>query len=124
MIRLKRIDFDEPNARNTDLETSHEAARDATFKASKHRIFALDALNRFGPLTDFELATRTGLQQTSIGKRRKECQDAGLVTVLLGASGEKIKRPAPSGSSALVWVLTAEGSLYLTNLAKKGGEHD
>jgi predicted transcriptional regulator len=107
------IDFNDPNARNTDPETSHGAAEDATFKASKHRVLALKTLHRFGPLTDFELAFRTGLQQTSIGKRRKECQDAGLVTTLLGVNGEKVKRPAPSGSSALVWTLTAEGNLYV-----------
>jgi predicted transcriptional regulator len=106
-------DFTEPNARNTDPETSHEAAEDASFKASKHRVLTLKTLDRFGPLTDFELASRTGLQQTSIGKRRKECQDAGLVTNLFTSEGAKAKRPAPSGSNALVWTLTPEGILYV-----------
>lgn len=106
-------EFTDPNARNTDPETSHEAAEDASFKASKHRILALKTLHRFGPLTDFELASRTGLQQTSIGKRRKECQDAGLVANLFTPEGAKAKRPAPSGSNALVWTLTPEGILYV-----------
>jgi predicted transcriptional regulator len=106
--------FNEPNARDSDPETSHEAAEDAKFKASKHRLLALTTLRRFGPLTDFELASRTGIQQTSIGKRRKECQDAGLVTGLVDANGQKVKRPAPSGSSALVWTLTQEGITYAT----------
>lgn len=107
------IDFDEPNARDTDPETSHEAAEDAKFKASKHRLLAMTTLSRFGPLTDFELAARTGIQQTSIGKRRKECQDAGLVTALVTADGSKVKRPAPSGSNAIVWTLTPEGTQYV-----------
>jgi predicted transcriptional regulator len=106
--------FNEPNARDSDPETSHEAAEDAKFKASKHRLLALTTLRRFGPLTDFELASRTGIQQTSIGKRRKECQDAGLVAGLVDANGQKVKRPAPSGSSALVWTLTQEGITYAT----------
>jgi predicted transcriptional regulator len=106
-------EFNEPNARSTDPETSHGAAEDASFRASKHRVLALKTLDRFGPLTDFELASRTGLQQTSIGKRRKECQDAGLVANLFTPEGTKAKRPAPSGSNALVWTLTPEGILYV-----------
>lgn len=110
---MEIVDFNQPNARGTDPETSHEAAKDATFKATKNCVLALKTLHRFGPLTDFELASRTGLQQTSIGKRRKDCQDAGLVTNLLKENGEKVKRPAPSGSSALVWTLTEKGNIWL-----------
>lgn len=112
---MENADFNQPNARGTDPETSHEAAKDATFRATEHCIRALEMLYRFGPLTDFELASRTGLQQTSIGKRRKDCQDAGLVTNLLKETGEKVKRPAPSGSSALVWTLTDKGNTWLTS---------
>jgi hypothetical protein len=114
------IDFPAPNARNTDYETSHEAAADASFKASKHRLFALGALYTYGALTDYELAARTGLQQNSIGKRRKDCQDAGLVTVLMDVNGGKVRRPAPSGSSALVWTLTATGQEYVRKLRRDG----
>lgn len=113
------VDFNAPNARATDPETSHEAAGDAAFKASKHRVLALKMLSRYGPLTDFELASRTGLQQTSIGKRRKDCQDAGLVTNLSREDGEKVRRLTTSGSSALVWMLTAKGSLYLADTANE-----
>jgi predicted transcriptional regulator len=108
------IDFNAPRARNNDQETSYAAAIDASFKASEHRLLALRTLHRFGPLTDYELAAHTGLQQNSIGKRRKDCQDVGLVDVHFNEIGEKVKRPTPSGSKALVWTITAEGISYIT----------
>ena len=110
------IRFPYPLARNSDPSTSYEAARDASFKASAHRVKALQALFDFGPMTDFELADVTGLQQNSIGKRRKDCQDAGLVDVLTDEDGLKVKRPAPSGSNALVWSLTQAGRDFIKNL--------
>jgi hypothetical protein len=69
-------------------------------------------------MTDFELANATGIQQTSIGKRRKDCQDTGLVDVLTNEDGVKAKRLTPSGSSALVWRLTKAGCDYVVNLKK------
>jgi hypothetical protein len=112
----KPIRFPYPLARNSDPSTSYEAARDASFKASEHRVKALQAFFDFGPMTDFELADATRLQQNSIGKRRKDCQDAGLVDVLTNEDGVKVKRPAPSGSKALVWKLTQAGRDYVTNM--------
>ena len=90
-----------PRARRTDPDTSHRAAADATLNAGTHRAKALGLL-RAAPdgLTDFELAAMLGLQQTSIGKRRGELRDAGLVE----DSGKR--RPAPSGSAAIVWKAT------------------
>ena len=108
--------FSYPLARNSDPVTSFEAARDASFKASEHRIKALLALHEYGPMTDFELADVTGLQQNSIGKRRKDCQDAGFVDFLRDEDGVKVKRPAPSGSKALVWKLSIAGEEYVNNL--------
>jgi DNA-binding transcriptional ArsR family regulator len=108
--------FNLPLARNSDPETSHAAAADVAFRASAHRLMALHALDRYGALTDYELADRTGLQQNSIGKRRKDCQDAGLVAVLKDEEGNNVKRPAPSGSKALVWTLTEKGRQYLRSL--------
>jgi hypothetical protein len=86
--------------RHTDPETSRAAATDAAANAHTHRNRVLVALRDAGAdgLTDFELADRLGLQQTSAGKRRGELRDAGLVV----DSGRK--RPAPSGSAAIVWV--------------------
>jgi DNA-binding MarR family transcriptional regulator len=110
------LNWSQPLARNTDPETSHEAAEDVSFRASAHRLLAMQALDRYGALTDYELAARTGLQQNSIGKRRKDCQDAGMVERLLDADGNSIKRPAPSGSMSLVWTLTEKGRNYLREL--------
>ena len=116
----KEKKFPDPNARNSDPETSHEAAHDAKFHASHHRRLALFWLHKRGSLTDFELAELTGLQQTSIGKRRGECMKATpkLVEVLRDAHGQKVKRPAPSGSNACVWTLTAEGANYARKLSE------
>lgn len=88
-----------PLARKSDPETSHQAAKDATPRAGTHRARALAELRSAGEhgLTDFELAARTGIAQTSIGVRRKELVDAGFVR----DSGRV--RPAPSGSAAIVW---------------------
>jgi DNA-binding transcriptional ArsR family regulator len=88
----------EPVARSTDPGTSWAAAHDATPKAPTHRARVLQALRSIpGGLTDYELAELVGLQQNSAGKRRGELRDAGLVE----DSGRR--RPAPSGSKAIVW---------------------
>jgi hypothetical protein len=99
-------------ARRNDPETSHEAARDASKKAPNHRLIALQALSEHGPMTDYELAEKTGLQQNSIGKRRKDCQDIGLVDFFM-LDGEKERRKTPSGSSAYVWQITELGQNFL-----------
>lgn len=112
---MTQLEFTLPLSRNSDPETSVDAAKDAAFKASAHRLLALRALGERA-MTDFELADVTRLQQNSIGKRRKDCQDAGLVTVLKDLEGNNIKRPAPSGSKALVWTLTENGKKYLQEL--------
>ena len=54
-------------------------------------------------LTDFELGDLIGRQQTSAGKRRGELRDLGLVR----DSGAR--RASPSGSSAIVWIITEAG---------------
>jgi hypothetical protein len=80
-------------------------------KATKGRLLVLNALTT-GSLTDFELAARTGWQQTSIGKRRGECRDAGLIEAAEW-KGQPIRRPSPSGSMSQVWRLTTAGVDYL-----------
>jgi DNA-binding transcriptional ArsR family regulator len=112
----KKPYFPYPTTRKTDPITSYEAARDTSFKASAHRVKTLLALFEHGPMTDYELASVTGLQQNSVGKRRKDCQDAGLVTFFYNEDGIKVKRPAPSGSYALVWTLTQDGIDYVENM--------
>ena len=110
----EKLIFNPPTYRSTDPETSAEAAHDAEFHASTGRILTLQALAK-GPMTDYELEAITGWQKNSIGKRRLECQRAGLVDVLF-VDGEKVKRAAPSGSMCLVWTLTNKGARYLDGM--------
>lgn len=92
-----------PAARRTDPDTSHEAADRSPEARNRDRDRALAALEAapFG-LTDFELAAAIGRQQTSAGKRRGELRDAGFVR------NSGVKRPAPSGSPAIVWEFVPE----------------
>jgi len=96
-------------ARLTDPETSWAAAADALQNADTNRAIALRALRAHPDgLTDFELADMTGIAQTSIGKRRGELRDQGLVEYA------GIKRPAPSGSMSRVWkAVTAPATAQL-----------
>jgi hypothetical protein len=103
--------FDPPNARNSDPATSHEAAADAAMGASRGRLLVLECLFE-RPMTDYELAAATGWQQNSIGKRRHECMSAGLVARAKDECGGDMRRPAPSGSSSLVWAITDAGRKY------------
>lgn len=82
--------------RNSDPDTSMLAAE--SVDRNKGRRVALKTLleNKEG-LTDYELAAITGYQQNSIGKRRGELRDLGLVV----DSGTR--RPAPSGAASIVW---------------------
>ena len=93
-------------------DTSQGAAVIAIFNLRGNREAALAALAQAGEtgLTDFELADVTGVQQTSIGKRRKELVDHGLVeSVLDPATGKPATRPSPTGSPSMVWRATADG---------------
>ncbi|MGV0985046.1 MAG: hypothetical protein ACOYB2_10855 [Limnohabitans sp.] len=98
-----RWPHEDATARESDPDTSHEAAKDARAMSGKHRMLALAALREAGPrgLTDFELADATGVAQTSIGVRRKELVRAGYV------EATDARRPAPSGSAAIVWRVVA-----------------
>lgn len=106
--------WSQPAVRRTDPETSAMAAADASMKASHGRLLVLINLNGRA-MTDFELADATGWSQTSIGKRRGECVEHGLVEVALDGRGETVKRPAPSGSMARVWQITAAGRAFIDN---------
>lgn len=96
--------FPAPAARASDPVTSHEAAQRVARTAATDRALVLRIHQQWtSGLTDFELADLAGRQQTSLGKRRGELRDAGLIR----DSGHK--RPAPSGSPAVVWVITDAG---------------
>lgn len=90
-------------ARLTDPVTSLDAALSVERgKAREDYARVLDLLAQHGPLSDFDLARLTGIKQTSIGKRRGELRDAGLVQEFdrLGVSD--------TGSACLRWALTAK----------------
>lgn len=96
--------FPAPTARASDPETSHTAAARASVRAATDRALVLRIHQQWtAGLTDFELAEIAGRQQTSLGVRRGDLRKAGLIR----DSG--LKRPAPSGSPATVWIITDEG---------------
>lgn len=89
--------------RNTDPDTSRAAAPTSErVRADQALVLTTHEFHR-GGLTDFELADLLGRQQTSVGKRRGELRDLGLIE----DAGKT--RPAPSGASATVWRITAAG---------------
>lgn len=93
-----------PNARRADPDTSVAAAELHPVTRGHDRAIALVILARNpAGLTDFELAAHMARQQTSAGKRRGELRDNGYVR------DSKTRRPAPSGSPAIVWSITPEG---------------
>lgn len=104
---------DPPRARSSDPATSHQAAARAKIKAGSNRARALAALASAGDegLTDFELADRTGVQQTSIGCRRKELERAELVEFA------GVTRPSPTDSPARVYRPTVAGRVLAQELA-------
>ena len=108
-----------PAARESDPETSKEAAKDAKLGASAGRLLVLKHLMA-GSKTDFELADATGWQQTSIGKRRGECVTFHLVKPMPGLDGRPMKRRTPSGSMARVWGITLAGrDFYFQNTSEE-----
>ena len=98
-------DWVSSGARHTDPETSHKAAASHPRLRAADRWLCLVTHYRYpAGLTDFELGTLVGRQQTSAGKRRGELRDMGLIRETIH------RRPAPSGSSAIVWLITEFGS--------------
>lgn len=88
-----------------DPDTAIQAAISNRVRRGTHRFRALELL-AYASLTDFELAERSGIQQTSIGKRRKELMDLGFV------EPTRTTRAAPSGSQAIVWQITSAGFAF------------
>ena len=98
-------------ARRSDPIPSHLAARDANRRINAdHRLVLLTHADYRNGLTDFELAHLCDRQQTSLGKRRGELRNAGFIE----ATPEK--RPAPSGSAAIVWRITFAGLTLVRGL--------
>jgi hypothetical protein len=114
------LDFAARAVRNNDPDTSREAALARLGGKATDRRAALIEIGNVGPrgLTDFELARLINRQQTSAGKRRGELRDLGLVE----DSGDR--RPAPSGSSAIVWRISQKGKDIIQRLNDAGQTYD
>lgn len=108
-------DHTPPMVRRSDPDTAHEAAQRAKVSAGTNRARALHAFAVAYPaaLSDFDLAERTGIQQTSVGKRRLELERAGLVYRCPG-----VTRPSPTGSPAQCYSLTDAGRVLADELAR------
>ncbi len=108
-----------PFARNTDPDTSHQAARDAAINATSSRMAVLFChyQHRKGGLNDFELAEILGRQQTSVGSRRADLMKPSrghvpepyVAEMLHPQTGKPLKEESPSGSLCKVWRITAAG---------------
>jgi hypothetical protein len=117
--------FDFTAVRASDPETSRLAAIFVFPNVEAHRARVLAALAHAGPggLTDFELEQVVGIKQTSCGKRRGELRDAGLVEALFVVDDQHpcgkrpVRRLAPSGTPAQVWVVTDAGVEAAARLA-------
>lgn len=97
-----------PSVRVNDPDTCQEPSE---FRMSKGRLLALAAhVSHPEGLTDFELAALTDTAQTSIGVRRKELVQAGLVIATLE------RRPSPSGAKSIVWRITSQGVGFIVRL--------
>ena len=107
-----------PAARATDPATSHEAAATITVQRMRadHQL-VLAALHDHGPMTDFGIAAKVSaalgrmVKATSLGVRRKELVTLGLVR----NSGRRA--PSDTGTSSIVWALTAAGDAEIRGVA-------
>lgn len=90
-------------ARASDPTTSHDAFKRPGRAVDRLKVLMVHAKHARDGLTDFELAELVRRQQTSAGKRRGELRDKGLIQETAH------RRPAPSGTLAIVWKITPDG---------------
>lgn len=105
-----------PRVRNTDPQTSRDAAEDV----QPADIWTVLDVHRRHPdgVTDHELAAITGRVQTSVGKRRGELRDLGLI------EDTGTTRLSPSGAPCSVWRITPPGrSITADQLHAAKAEH-
>lgn len=106
-----------PNYRTNDPETSIAAAlRNPAGRAIDARRVLECHHQRPDGLTDFELANLVDRKQTSAGKRRGELRDKGLI------EATALRRPSDTGSSAIVWRITALGNRIVETFNKGDGQ--
>ena len=73
-IDFATLSFTKTRARTNDPSTSHAAAKHAaTGRAAQQRLAIVAALNRYGPMTDPEIASFSGVSYHDVARRRKEC---------------------------------------------------
>src|SRR4051812_39894110 len=96
--------FSLPAYRNSDPETSRQAAArcPAIRRADLLEVLRIHAEHPAG-LSDFQLADIMKRKQTSVGKRRGELRDMGLIV----QTAER--RPSDTGSPAICWRITEAG---------------
>lgn len=93
-----------PGARRGDRSTSWQAARSQADRLRDRLLSVLDVHARHPEgLTDFRLAELTGIKQTSIGKRRHDLMEPGLIV----DSGRTAF--SDTQSSSIVWQITELG---------------
>lgn len=112
------IEWPAPAVRHDALDTSRAAAQRVAPVANADRLLVLRTLAGVDNLTDHELAAQHGRLQNSLGARRKELMDAGLVeaATLPGDDGQPVtlKRLIPGRTTrATAWRITAAGRAYL-----------
>jgi hypothetical protein len=104
----------EGGVRWSDPDTSWQAAFRDLQRRAGDRLRALQIhYTKPQGLTDYELAERMIRQQNSAGKRRGELRDLGLI------EESPNRRPAPSGSPTIVWVITENGRRVYQELNKQ-----
>lgn len=84
-----------PRVRNTDPDTSHAAADQATDLATKHHLIIIVALET--PGTIYDIAARTDLDHNAVARRMSELERMDLVFT-------EGKKKGASGRMCRVWV--------------------
>lgn len=98
--------------RSTDPDTSRAAAMRTN--TSRGRRIVLLTLLRYGAMTDFEIAARTGEDKGSMSKRRGELTTAKFGSCVMRC-GTGV---SPTGSPAAVWCLTEAGVREAEQIAR------
>jgi hypothetical protein len=102
-----------PVARNTDPDTSHDAARSMREAAAIQRAQIMQQLYAAGPegLTADAIDERAGWRPTTAGRRLVELVRMGLASLAYGADLEPVTRLTRSGRAAQVYLaIPARGS--------------
>jgi hypothetical protein len=92
------VDREIPGARNTDPNTSHEADAKATFRHDHHLLIA-EILFKYGPGTQYEIATRSNGKLTNVQVHRRMIEMERKRWVWRTEE----TRPSPTNRQCTVW---------------------